>query len=114
MTHCFVHIFLVPDGPPVSLYAHPTNSTMVTLTWTEPPYPQRNGVITGYSVKMCQIDPGGSCSMPLNNGAKTFLVITSLHPYYEYNWRVAAHTSLGRGPYSSYSSFQMPGGNEKS
>ena len=114
MTHCLMHIFSVPGGPPVSLYAHPANSTMVTLTWSEPPYSQRNGVITGYSVKMCQIHPGGSCSTPLNNGAKTLLVIQSLHPYYEYNWSVAAHTSVGRGPYSSYSNFRMPGGSEKS
>ena len=84
------------------------SSTIVTLTWGDQPYTQRNVVINGYSVEVCQIDPDGLCSTTLSHGAQTSLVISSLHPYYEYKWRVAAHTSLGHGPYSSYISFQMP------
>ena len=92
----------------MSLQANSTSSTMVNLTWSEPLYSQRNEMITGYSVEMCQTDPSGSCTTTLNHGAQTSLVISSLHPYYEYKWRVAAHTSVGRGSYSNYTSFQMP------
>ena len=106
MTH--THIFSVPSGPPVSLSADLTSSTRVTLTWSDPPSPQRNGEITGYSVEVCQTDPGGSCRTLPTNGDQTSLDVPSLHPYSLYDWRVAAHTSVGRGPYSSYTSFRMP------
>ena len=80
----------------------------MTLVWSDPLSPQKNGEITGFSVEVCQIDPGGLCRTPLTNGDQTSLTLSSLHPYYVYNWRVAAHTSVGRGPYSSYTSFRMP------
>ena len=109
MTHSFVPLyFSVPGGSPVSLQTNPTSSITVTLVWNDLPYSQRNGVIVRYSVEVCQIEPHGSCKTSPTNGNQTSLVISSLHPYYEYNWRVAANTSVGRGPYSSYTSFVMP------
>ena len=92
----------------MSLHADPMSFTRVNLTWSDPPSPQRNGEITGYSVEVCQIDPGGSCRTLPTNGDQTFLVVSSLHPYYVYHWSVAAHTSVDRGPYSNIISFQMP------
>ena len=104
-----IYMYTAPTGSPISLSNSAANATVVTLMWRAPPYSQRNGIITRYSLEVCQIDPLVSrCTNHDSNGAQTSLVISSLHPYYVYNWRVAAHTSVGGGSYSSYISFRMP------
>ena len=84
-----------------------TNPTMATFMWREPLFPQRNGMITGYNLRICQTHPDGGCTdYIISNGGTSKNIL--LHPYYVYHWSVAAHTSVGRGPYSNIISFQMP------
>ena len=103
------NIFAVPSGPPVNVHhvTYSTNPTIATFMWREPLHSQRNGVISGYSLKVCQTHPDGVCTDYTFSYGRTAVNI-SLHPYYEYNWSVAAHTSVGRGPYSNYTNFRMP------
>ena len=91
----------------VSHVTNSTNPALATFMWREPLIPDRNGVITQYSLKVCQTHPAGVCTDHAISNERTSVAI-SLHPDYEYNWSVAAHTSMGQGPYSSYTSFQMP------
>ena len=84
-----------------------TNPTMATFMWREPLISERNGVITEYSLKVCETHPDVGCTdYTISNGGTSRHI--PLHPDYVYHWRVAAHTSVGRGPYSNHISFQMP------
>ena len=109
--HAYANLYTAPSGSPTNFMPDlaSASATMVTLMWRVLPYSQRNGIIRRYSLEVCQIDPLVSgCTNHASNEDQTSLVISSLHPYYVYHWRVAAHTSVGRGPYSSYISFRMP------
>ena len=98
-------LYSAPTGPPINPRANPTNPTTVMFEWSEPHYSERNGMITQYTLEVCQTDPAGLC-----RGYTEALtsIYKSLHPGYEYTWGVAAHTAVGRGPYSSLIRFRMP------
>ncbi len=74
------------------------------LSWTEPPYRQRNGIIRRYAVRVCQIESYGQCEEHQVTGTTLEL---RLHPHYKYSWTVAAYT-VARGPYNESLPFQMP------
>ncbi|XP_064392920.1 tyrosine-protein phosphatase Lar-like isoform X2 [Halichondria panicea] len=96
-----------PSGSPANVRQRALNSTAVLLSWIEPPYYQRNGIIRHYEVRVCQIEPEGQCEDHKAKAIGTSLEL-SLHPHYRYSWTVAAYT-VARGPYSqSLPPFQMP------
>lgn len=68
------------------------------LSWTPPPSGQQNGEIQGYTV---EIDNEETGSELLSNTTSTSLSVSSLHPYYTYQCRVAAFNSVGLGPFSN-------------
>ena len=74
------------------------------LSWTEPPYRQRNGIIRRYAVRVCQIESYRQCEEYQVTGTTLEL---RLHPHYKYSWTVAAYT-VARGPYNESLPFQMP------
>ena len=100
-------VYLAPSGSPANVRQRALNSTAVLLSWIEPPYYQRNGIIRHYEVRVCQIEPEGQCEDHKAKAIGTSLEL-SLHPHYRYSWTVAAYT-VARGPYSqSLPPFQMP------
>ena len=75
------------------------NSTAILLEWQHPEPSGRNGIITQYDVMLTEL-PTGQVLEYTRVGSHIDILITSLHPYYEYECSVAACTSVGRGPYS--------------
>lgn len=66
--------------------------------WDPPPLEQQNGPIVNYSVSVMRVGNGDVFEWDANN---TTVIIDSLIPYTLYEWRVAAQTIAGTGPYSS-------------
>ena len=76
------------------------NSTAIIFEWQHPPPAGRNGNITGYSLIVTELITNTTTTYS-QSGARIELVVSSLHPYYEYECAIAAETSVGRGPYGT-------------
>lgn len=72
------------------------NSETVSLLWDPPPFDRQNGFIRQYLVNVTEIDTGTNY---LLTSTSTELTVYSLHPYYFYEFTVAAVT-VGVGPAS--------------
>ena len=91
------HLCAVP-GVPQSVNVISPSSTSLLVTWDHPLAPDRNGVITGYTV----IRQKGSEIVPtelFSNDTSQLLV--GLVPFTEYNITVAGNTSAGRGEFTA-------------
>ena len=92
-------MYTVPSAPPLNVGTVAVNSTSIEVTWAPPAVADRNGVITAYLVQLVEVPTG-----ELLNFTQTMdrleIVITALHPHYDYECSVAASTSVGDGPYS--------------
>ena len=94
-----IDMFLaVPSGPPQSTDTLSLSSTSLLLTWDGPLLEQQNGPIVGYSVRVVRVDDSSMTDIHTND---TMLRVDSLDPHTLYEWRVAARTITGTGPYSS-------------
>ena len=80
------------------------SSTSIWLSWTPPPPATRNGIITEYRINVTELDTGRV--MLLTTFATSF-VVQALHPYYNYECTVSAHT-VATGPYSFPVTIQTP------
>ena len=89
----------MPSGPPESLTVSVESSTLILLSWEPPPPYDRNGEIVYYLIHMYEQETGRFWTLPVFN-ARTSAYVGSLHPYYHYECRVAAHTTA-LGPYSN-------------
>lgn len=85
-----------PSGSPQKLNITSLNSMAVQLSWETLTVEQTNGIIRGYSimVKSTQSEEKQTLNSTSNN-----IVIHNLHPYYTYDFLVAAVT-VGIGPYT--------------
>ena len=76
------------------------NESLQTAEERQLPEPQhRNGVIINYTI--C-IEPreDGMEGREVYYTSSTNMIVTGLHPYTDYRYKVAASTSVGRGPYT--------------
>ena len=73
------------------------NSTSFTLTWDPPPLDHQNGEIRGYRINVTEKLTGHELQF---STLLTEIVVTDLHPYFEYDCEVVAIT-VDEGPYSS-------------
>ena len=74
------------------------NSTSLLVTWEHPPAPDRNGVITNYSVIRQTGNKMNTIELPGND---TSLLLTDLMPFTVYNITVAGSTSAGQGEFTT-------------
>ena len=88
-----------PTSYPLGLTGDVVNSTAVLLHWQHPETQGRNGIITYYDVMLTELFTGRVLEYT-RVGSHVDILITSLHPYFEYECIVAARTSVGRGPFS--------------
>ena len=90
------YLTTVPSAPPQYLRQVAIVATSVTLSWQAPPEENWNGVIRFYYVFVTELESGRSFRL---NSTKTNHLVANLHPYYTYNFSVAAVT-VGAGPIS--------------
>ena len=84
--------------PPQNFEAVPESSTSVTMTWTPPAIENQNGIITGYVINITAMNTQETFQLLVTNNT---LYIDTLAPFTTYVCIIAAHTSVGLGPYST-------------
>lgn len=81
--------------------------TSIVLHWQPPPIDSQNGIIRNYEVSLVELVTNTTSSYITT---ETTITISLLHPYYVYEYRVAAVT-VAIGPFSEPVSFQtLPAG----
>ena len=78
-----------PSVPPQNLRLVAITATSVTLNWQPPPEEDRNGLIRLYYVFVTELESGRAFTL---NSSATNHVVENLHPFYTYNFSVAALT----------------------
>lgn len=73
------------------------SSTSLNISWAPPDSNEQNGVIRYYIVNMIELQSGDHHNFSVDG---TGLLISSLHPYFNYECSVAAVT-VGLGPFSN-------------
>ena len=93
-----------PSGAPIVNHSSLTpTSRSILLEWEPPLLEERNGNIIQYTIELIQLDRGLNQTLTTTN---TTLTVLGLHPYSVYRYRLAAHTSVGKGPFSNFSELQ--------
>ena len=82
-----------------------TSSRSVYLQWNPPQAHEQNGLITSYTITWTEVLTGEMYQLSTNS---TGLTLSGLLPYTTYDWRVAAWTSIGMGPFSTTVNLLMP------
>ena len=97
MLYTYVISLIIVPTVPRSLTSVDATDANMTLQWMEPDMP--NGVITRYQVQYRVAFTDGQTFVSLNSTSMTY-VVTGLSPFTAYNFRVAAATREGLGPYT--------------
>ena len=74
-----------------------------SIEWSLPPTSERNGVILAYYIYINNPITGNETVVTTNSFS---ILFEDLEPYTTYQYAVAAYTSVGVGPLSSYYSFR--------
>ena len=90
----------VPSGPPINIQHAVQSATTLSLSWSSPRDDEINGVILHYSITL-------NDTTSTRTVAETFTTFSNLHPFYIYEYSIAAFT-IGLGPYSATHRVQMP------
>lgn len=90
-------LIAAPSAAPLNLVASSNSPYRVTLQWSPPPLIDRNGVILYYKSQIREVETGQTHTLTSYQLNVSF---ESLHPHYNYQCKVAAHTAAGTGPYS--------------
>ena len=94
-----------PTGPPKNFTLMANNSRSLILSWA-PPLPQDiNGIIIDYTINVTS--SLGSHSFQVGSGVTTYS-LASLRPYVAYTCIIAAHTSVGQGPFGTNVTLTTP------
>ena len=84
-------------GVPQSVSVTSPSSTSLLVTWDHPLPPDRNGVITGYTVLRHAGSEMNTTELFSND---TSQLLAGLVPFTEYNISVAGNTNAGQGEFS--------------
>ena len=87
-----------PSAPPQNVRVTAFTSNSLRIEWAAPPSPDRNGIITGYTLQYKK--SSASSYSTISSLTVTLASLTSLNEFTEYQVRVAAATSRGIGPFS--------------
>ena len=80
------------------------DSRTLRLIWQPPENRSRNGIIQRYIINITELNTGSSFQLETTD---LFLVVDSLHPYYQYSCIVAAET-VELGPFSIAVIIELP------
>ena len=87
---------LAPSSAPHEISAQAISSTRFTITWLPPLEDDVNGIITGYTVLIYEVDTN---TTNIYNTTYANITLSSLHPFYSYQCYVAGST-VAAGPFS--------------
>ena len=90
-----VRIYTAPSYPPSNYTAVALSSRSILLTWNAPPAEGQNGIITGYTINITELETGDVSTMFTESHN---LTLYSLQPFTTYGSLVSAQTVAGRGP----------------
>lgn len=99
----FVHA--VPGDPPQDFMRTDASSTSITLTWASPTMP--NGEITGYNLTI------NSQELAMLSPANFSFVAVNLSEATNFNFSIAAQTSVGQGPAASITVTTLEDGEDR-
>ena len=91
-----------PSGYPQGVSTSTISATSATLSWSEPPLEQQNGVIIGYIISVIVLEDNSTFNL---SSTSTSITLTALTPYRTYICVVAAQTAVGTGPFGIQLSF---------
>ena len=102
------YILLVPSAVPNNIVTSVVNSTAILLTWDAPDLTDRNGILlfytlTYFGVELDEVVRVVNHTIVGSNHSNQSYVFTELQEYTVYEFRVAAHTSIGEGVSESVS-----------
>ena len=100
----FLLLFQAPSRSPQNLTVTVINARNVYLSWSPPPREHHNGVIRQFWINITEVDTGRRFQ---RTSVDTFFTVPSLHPFYTYQFSVAAYT-VNPGPFTEPSMLQMP------
>ena len=100
---------LGPTQAPSNLSVSIITSSVVELTWTPPTIEHKNGIIRQYTSELYQKSSESESFHLVGEVVEQSspLHIEDLHPFYDYQLRMAAVT-VDIGPYSDIVSWRMP------
>ena len=98
--HNFIHT--APSSTPTSLSFIASTASSITIQWEPVPCMHRNGITTGYIIKMTEYD-GKGFMYNHTNGELREAKITGLEPSTQYEIQVSAVNSAGIGPFTNTS-----------
>ena len=99
----YLHTVSIPTAPsaaPTSVSVSEVTSSSITVQWGAVDCIQRNGDITGYSVRY-GVQGSGTQTMSVSGGGATMTTISGLMPSTNYSIEVAAVNNAGIGLYSA-------------
>ena len=88
----------MPTGPPQNFTLFSNDSRSIILNWDLPIPQDVNGIIIDYTINISSSIGTNSFSVQSN---LTTYTLTALRPFIAYTCFIAAHTSVGRGPFST-------------
>ena len=86
----------MPSGPPTNVVVISSTPYSITLFWSLPHSTHRNGIITGYTVRVT----AASSATFQHSTVATPYTVGSLSPYTRYKCSATAKTVNGTGPFS--------------
>ena len=89
-------IIPVPVSAPENLTGVALDSHSIFLSWNPPPDEFLNGILRQYQIDVIEEDTLEEFSV---NSSSSQYLLSSLHPFYNYDISVAA-TTVGNGPFS--------------
>ena len=99
-----MYSYTVPDGAPLNPFGTVIDSRTLSFAWEPPVEEDRNGIIRQYRINIVEVDTGRQFEVV---STTTSISVSSLHPYYTYQWVVSAFT-IGAGPYSTSQTISTP------
>ena len=88
----------------MNLFGTVINSRTVSFTWDAPLEENRNGIIRQYFIRVIEVDTGRQFEVVSTTNS---ISVSSLHPYYTYQWAVSAFT-IGTGPFTEFQNISTP------
>ena len=96
-------------SPPRDVSLSVLDFERLRVTWTPPPSSEQSGELSGYTVRVTEVETGRIFAE--STAVVTLWTLTGLHPYYQYRVQVAALSEAGLGQYSdTVSARTMPDG----